>query len=139
MRVVLDTNVLISAIFFSGTPAKILKHWRKGNFTAVISKPIIFEYTRVAEEIGAKFPQIDISHILELFFLNSEIVDTGDLRITACDDPNDNKFIECAIAGRCEIIVSGDKHLLKLATYQGIEILTPRKFADNYLRTKRKS
>ncbi len=139
MRVVLDTNVLISAIFFSGTPSKILKHWRKGNFTAVISKPIIVEYTRVAEEIGAKFPQIDISEILELFILNSEIVDTGDLRITACEDPDDNKFIECAIAGRCEIIVSGDKHLLKLATYQGIEILTPRKFIDNYLKPKRKS
>ena len=90
MRAVLDTNVLISAIFFSGIPAKILKHWRKGNFTAVISKPIIVEYTRVAEEIGAKFPQIDISHILELFILNSEIVDIGDLRITACADPNDN-------------------------------------------------
>jgi len=139
VRVVFDTNVLMSAIFFSGTPSNILKHWRKGDFTAVISNPIIDEYTRVAEEIGEKFPQIDISEILELFILNSEIVDTGDLKITACEDPDDNKFIECAIAGRCEIIVSGDKHLLKLATYQGIEILTPRKFIDNYLKPKRKS
>ena len=139
MKVVLDTNVLISAIFFSGTPSKILTYWRKGNFTAVISKPIIVEYTRVAEEIGVKFPQVDISEILELFILNSEIVDTGDLRITACEDPDDNKFIECALAGRCEIIVSGDKHLLKLATYQGVEILAPRKFIDNHLKQKRKS
>ena len=96
MRVVFDTNVLMSAIFFSGTQSKILKHWRKGDFTAVISKPIIVEYTRVAEEIGEKFPQINISEILELLILNSEIVDTGDLKITACEDPDDNKFIECA-------------------------------------------
>ncbi len=136
MRVVLDTNVLISAIFFSGTPSKILTHWRIGNFTAVISEPIIVEYTRVAEEISAKFPQVNISEILELFILNSEIVDTGDLRITACEDPDDNKFIECAVAGSCGIIVSGDKHLLKLGTYQGIEILMPRKFVDNYLESK---
>jgi len=126
VRVVLDTNVLISGIFFSGLPFKILTHWRKGNFTAVISEPIILEYTRVVEEISAKFPQIDIHEILELFILNSEIVDIGDLKITECEDPDDNKFLECAIAGNCDIIVSGDKHLLKLRAYQGIEILKPR-------------
>ena len=54
----------------------------------VISKPIIDEYTRVAEEIAAKFPQLNIAPILDLFILNSEIVDTGDLRITACEDPD---------------------------------------------------
>ena len=136
MRVVLNTNVLISAIFFSGTPSRILTQWKKGYLTTVISKPIIDEYTRVAEEIAAKFPQLNIAPILDLFILNSEIVDTGDLRITACEDPDDNKFIECAIAGKCQIIVSGDKQLLKLKTYQGIEILTPKKFVDNYLEEK---
>jgi len=132
--VVLDTNVLISGIFFSGPPSKILTHWRKGNFTAVISEPIILEYTRVAEEISKKFPEVDIFEILELFILNSEIVDTGGLKITDCEDPDDNKFLECAVAGNCDFIVSGDKHLLKLSAYQGIEIVAPRKFLDNYLK-----
>ncbi len=138
MRVVLDTNVLISAIFFTGTPSKILDHWRRGNFTAVVSEPIILEYTRVAEEISTKFPQIDISKILELFILNAEIIDTGALKIRASKDPEDDKFIECAVAGECEIIVSGDKHLLNLVTYQGIEILTPREFVDRHLESNNK-
>ncbi|WP_461833924.1 putative toxin-antitoxin system toxin component, PIN family [Desulfothermus sp.] len=134
MRVVLDTNVLISGIFFSGSPSKILTYWRKGNFTTVISEPIIFEYIRVAEEISKKFPRVDISDILELFIINSEIVDTGNLKITACEDLDDNKFLEWAIAGKCDLIVSGDKHLLKLNPYEDIEILKPREFLDNYLK-----
>jgi len=134
VRVVLDTNVLISGIFFSGSPSKILTHWRKGNFTTVISEPIIFEYTRVAEEISKKFPEVDISEILELFIMNSEIIDTNNLEITACEDPDDNQFLECAIAGKCDLIVSGDKHLLKLNPYREVEILKPREFLDNYLK-----
>ncbi len=98
-----------------------------------MSKPIIEEYIRVAKEIGIKFPQIDISKIIELFILNSEIIDTTNFKITVCDDPDDDKFIECAIAGKGKIIVSGDKHLLKLGKYQDIKILTPRKFVEHYL------
>ena len=136
MRVVLDTNVLISGIFFSGPPAEILSHWRKGNFTAVISEPIVLEYTRVAEEIGHKFPQIEITEILGLFILNSEIVDPGGLEIRECEDPADNRFLECAIAGGCEVIVSGDKHLLKMSEYRGVKILKPRDFLDKHLNSK---
>ena len=77
MKVVIDTIVLISGIFFSGPPSRILSYWKEGNFTAVISESIISEYTRVAEEISKEFPEIDISEILKLFILNSEIVDTG--------------------------------------------------------------
>ena len=53
--------------------------------------------------------------------------------ITACEDPDDNKFIECAIAGDTNIIVSGDKHLLRISGYQGISVLKPREFADRYI------
>ncbi|MBW1976134.1 MAG: putative toxin-antitoxin system toxin component, PIN family [Deltaproteobacteria bacterium] len=133
MKVVLDTNVLISGIFFSGLPSKILSHWRKGTFTTVVSQPIISEYTKVAEEISKKYPQINIYEILELFILNSEVVDTGNLKITVCEDPDDNKFLECAIAGNCDMIISGDKHLLKLHEYRGVKILKPKEFVDNYL------
>jgi uncharacterized protein len=50
-----------------------------------------------------------------------------------CEDPDDDKFIECAIASKTEIIVSGDKHLLKVTGYQGINVLKPREFVDFYL------
>ncbi len=133
MRAVLDTNVLISAIFFPGPTSKILVHWRHGDFATVLSEPIIEEYKRVGEIIGSAFPQIDVSKILNLFIMNSEIVDTRKVTITACEDPDDNKFLECAVAGNCEIIVSGDKHLLHLDGYQEIRIVSPGKFVSNYL------
>ena len=136
MRVVLDTNVLISGIFFSGPPAKILSHWRKGDFIAVISEPIILEYTRVAEKISQEFPQVEIAEILRLFILNSEIVDTGGLEIRECEGLADNKFLECAVAVGCEVIVSGDKHLLKMSEYRGVKILKPGDLLDKYLGSK---
>ena len=63
------------------------------------------EYTRVAEEISQKFPQIEITEILGLFILNSEIVDPGGLEIRKCEDLADNKFLECAIAGGKEELI----------------------------------
>jgi len=133
VRVVIDTNVLISGIFFSGLPAKILDHWKKRAFLSVISEPIIIEYVRVAEEISRKFPLIKIAEILDLFILNSEIVDTNGIEIKECEDPDDDKFLECAIAGGCQIIVSGDKYLLNIAKYQEVKILKPRNFLDQYV------
>jgi len=50
-----------------------------------------------------------------------------------CDDPDDDKFLACAIAGKCNVIVSGDKHVLKVSGYRGIEVVRPRKFVDEYL------
>ena len=94
------------------------------------------EYTRVAEEISQKFPQIEITEILGLFILNSEIIDPGGLEIRECEDLADNKFLECAIAGGCEVIVSGDKHLLKMSEFHGVKILKPRDFLDKYLNSK---
>jgi len=63
-----------------------------------------------------------------LFILNSEIVDPGGLEIRECEDLADSKFLECAIAGGCEVIVSGDKHLLKMSEYRGVKILNPEIF-----------
>ena len=61
------------------------------------------------------------------------ILDTKGVNISICEDPDDDKFIECAFTGKCDIIVSGDKHLLTLVGYQGIKILRPREFVEQYL------
>ena len=60
-------------------------------------------------------------------------IDTQGLNISVCEDPDDDKFIECAIAGQCNIIVSGDKHLLKIDGYKGVTVLKPRDFMEKYL------
>jgi len=71
--------------------------------------------------------------IIELVTIHGQFIDTRGFDIPVCEDPDDNKFIECAVAGNCKIIVSGDKHLLNLAGYHGIIILPPRKFVEKYL------
>ena len=133
MRVILDTNVFISGIFFSGPPSQILKAWSNNKFQLVLSHPILDEYQRVLEELSSKFPSIDISQVIDLVTIHGLFVETRGVSIAVCDDPDDDKFIECAVAGNCEIIISGDKHLLNLSEYRGIAILTPRDFVDRHL------
>ena len=133
MRVVLDTNVFISGIFFSGPPSQILKAWADQKFNLVLSQQILDEYQRVSEDLSSKFPSIDIAPIIELITIHGLFIDTHGYTLSVCEDPDDNKFIECAVAGNCEIIVSGDKHLLKLSEFRGIAFLNPRDFVDKYL------
>lgn len=134
MRIVLDTNVFVSGIFFGGPPSQILKAWQKKSLQIVLSKEILVEYQRVADELSFKYPQIDIMPIIELITIHGQFIDTEGLDISICEDPDDDKFIECAVAGKCDIIVSGDRHLLKLVRHKGVRILKPRDFVDQYLR-----
>ena len=133
MKVILDTNVLISGIFFTGPPFEILDAWKHSQLQIVLTKEILEEYKRVAESLSEKFPTIYILPIIELLTIHSHFIDAEDISLSVCDDPDDDKFIECAVASNTKIIVSGDKHLLKITGYQGITVLKPREFVDNYL------
>jgi len=134
MKIVLDTNVFISGIFFHGPPAQILDAWKKSKIQIVLSKEIIDEYQRVAKALAEKFPEIDISSIIDLIAIHAEIFETEGIEVFACEDPDDNKFIECAIASKTKLIVSGDKHLLKISGYREIVVHNPRNFVDLYLK-----
>ncbi len=133
MKIVLDTNVLISGIFFGGPPAQILQAWRDTTLKIILSEEILVEYRRVAKELSSKFPAVDIEKIIELITIYGEFFEINNISVSVCDDPDDNKFLECAIASNCKIIVSGDKHLLDVTGYQGISVLKPRDFIDNHL------
>jgi predicted nucleic acid-binding protein len=74
--------------------------------------------------------------MLELLTVEAEFTFPFDLPKTVCADPDDDEFIECAIAGKAEAIISGDKHLLKVSSYHGIEVITPRKFVDKFIGNK---
>ena len=137
MKVVLDTNVLISGIFFSGPPYKILKAWQLGKIEIIVSEEILAEYQRVAEELSNQFPAIDVDPILELLTIHAEVISTQGFQVTICEDPADNKFINCALASKSRVIVSGDKHLLKISGYEEIEVLKPREFLDKHLSKKK--
>lgn len=134
MRIVLDTNVFISAVFFGGPPSEILTSWKQSKTRIIFSKEILAEYQRVGKELSVKYPSVSIEPIIEFFTIFGEFVGTKGIKETICEDPDDNKFIECAIASRCKLIVSGDKHLLNLSGYKRIEVLKPREFVDAYLK-----
>lgn len=133
MRVILDTNVFISGVFFGGPPHRILEAWRDGKLQLVISQEILNEYQRVAEILSSQFPAVDLWPVVQLVALEAEVYPHYGLLERVSDDPDDDKFISCAIIGRCPVIVSGDKHLLKVSDYKGISILKPREFVEAYL------
>ncbi|MFC1580997.1 putative toxin-antitoxin system toxin component, PIN family [Thermodesulfobacteriota bacterium] len=137
MRIVLDTNVFISGIFFSGSRYQILKAWQDGKAQLVISREILDEYQRVAEVLSEQFPGIDFESILYLITSKSDLIVPQELSKKICDDPDDDKFLACAIAGKVKIIVSGDKHLLKVSGYSGVEVVRPRRFLDDYVKIAR--
>ena len=134
MKIILDTDVFISGIFFSGPPSQILKAWQNSRLQIVLSQEILNEYQRVAESLVTKFPTIDILPIIELMTIHGQLINVEDFDVSVCDDPDDNKFMECAIASNSKIIISGDKHLIKVSGYQGIKVLRPREFVDSYLK-----
>lgn len=131
MRVVLDTNVIMSAIFFGGIPGKILDAQKSQKLTLVISPEILSEYQEVAARLANQF-HVEYEPILEWITVNSELVAHSALKTQVSMDPDDDKFIACALASGAKIICSGDKHLLNENGYQGIEILKPRGFIEKY-------
>jgi putative PIN family toxin of toxin-antitoxin system len=132
MKVVLDTNVVISGIFFSGPPARIMKAWAEGRLRLAVSIEIFEEYRRVARELQADFPEVDIDPILELVLVGAEISAPRPLPERVCSDPADDKFLACALASGSKVVVSGDKALLRVSGYRGIEVLVPRRFLERH-------
>jgi putative PIN family toxin of toxin-antitoxin system len=110
-----------------------LQAWKQKKIQFVISPEIYAEYTRVAEVISTKYPGIEISEILNLIAIHSEIVQSFVLSEPVCEDPDDDKFIACAISNDVGYIVSGDKHLLKISGYHGIRVIKPQEFCTEFL------
>jgi putative PIN family toxin of toxin-antitoxin system len=134
MRIIVDTNVLASGLFFSGIPLQILRGVKRKKYTPVISSDIANEYKRTVQKLSVHFPKIDADEQLQLFITASEICEPKPLPRPVCKDLDDDKFIACAISSNTKIIVSGDKHLLDVSGYRGIEVLKPKQFADKYLK-----
>ena len=128
IKAVLDTNVLISGVFWKGPPFEILGAWQKRRFTLVLSPAILEEYRRVLHEMMKKRPLGVLSSILEVIELHSEMINPGRFPEHVCSDPDDDKFLEAAFASDADYVVTGDAALLKLKNYQGTQIVTPPQF-----------
>lgn len=132
MKIVLDTNVFVSGIFWKGTPSDILSLWQQQKITLCITPDILNEYTRVGQILAKKHPSVDIEPFLELVAIYGKMFPNVSLPAPVSRDPDDDKFIACAISANAKIIVSGDKDLLDLGTSSKIDIITPRKFLEKF-------
>ena len=133
MRVVVDTNVLISAVFFGGKPGQILDAWQKKKIELVISTKILAEYVDVLHRIAVKYPKVDISQIITLITSFGLIIEARNLEEPVCEDPDDDKFIAAALESSSRVIITGDSHLLDVSGYSGIEMIQPAVFIKKYL------
>jgi putative PIN family toxin of toxin-antitoxin system len=128
MRIVLDTNLLISGIFWGGTPHEILKLWFENKFEVWATEDIISEYFRIIEKIAKGNTQV----IREWKLLLAETLKIckTDLKLTICRDPKDNMFLECAASISAKYLVSGDDDLLVLKTIGNTSILRAAEFLE---------
>ena len=133
MRIVVDTNVLISGAFFSGVPSKIIDACVGGNFKLVLTTEIIEEYRRVGEVFTKKRPNVDFERFLGILISKAVFVEPAHVDPDICRDSDDVKFLECALASNSKYLVSGDKDLLVIKDFSGVTIYTPREFVDEFL------
>jgi putative PIN family toxin of toxin-antitoxin system len=135
MRVVLDTNILVSALIRpQGRVGAVLKHLRHGTYTLLYAQPLLEELVDVLNRprIRDKYSvtEEDVKAFLALLLLRGEVVHP-EWHITVCRDSKDNKFLDVAVAGQADVLVSGDKDLLVLHPFQDIPILSPAEFLQN--------
>ncbi len=133
IRAVLDTNVVVSGILsHKGSPGRILRAWFEDRFHLVTSMAILEELERVL-----RYPKISRRHgwsqaqVLEFVedVKSLAILVPGDMRLkVVAEDASDDRYLECAVEGEAGYVVSGDRHLVALAQYEGVEILSPSAF-----------
>ncbi|HEX5478830.1 MAG TPA: putative toxin-antitoxin system toxin component, PIN family [Dehalococcoidia bacterium] len=133
MRAVIDTNVVVSGLIReSSTPGRVLAAWMERRFTIVTSEPLLEElervlgYSRIFKHLGWD-DERRVAYISRLR-QRAEIVRPVRRLTVVSDDPDDDRVIEAAVAGRADYIVSGDAHLLTVQRFEAVQIVTPAAF-----------
>ena len=132
MRIVLDTNVFVSGVFFTGPPYRIVRAWQEGRLQIVYSAAIREEYEQVLEELGRRFSHSNAVPLLRFLDAYGELVKPTRQCEVVCRDPDDEKFIACYLDADADWIVSGDRDLLELE-HCAVRVLSPRAFLDRFL------
>jgi uncharacterized protein len=104
MRIVVDTNVFVSGVFFTGPPYTILDAWRRSTVQITVSPDILDEYRRVGAELAEQFSPVNLQPTLDLLAAAAIAVRSRPLPEQVCRDPDDDKFLACAIAGKAKYI-----------------------------------
>jgi putative PIN family toxin of toxin-antitoxin system len=128
-RVVLDTNIVISSVL-GGALVLVLEKWNEQKFTVVVTTDVVSEYFEVLNRPKFRLKQETIDKITQYIYQFSEFVVPEEKIRFIEDDPKDDKFLEAAVTGKVDFIVSGDNHLLALQEFRAIPIITGREFLD---------
>ena len=132
MKIVVDTNVFISGVFFGGAPKRVIQAVQRQLVEAAATPEIMHEYSDIISEMVERgqghFDVTGANH-----FLSSLDVTLPKTKVQVCRDPDDDKFIGCAIDAHAIYIVSGDKDLLTIGAYEGVEMVTAAEFCRRYL------
>jgi uncharacterized protein len=125
VKVVFDTNVAASASFWRGKPFDCLAAWARGECQAFVSPQILAEYGETIEAMETRYPGRHRVGWVESLTASADLVFPTERARGACPDPDDEMFLECALAAEAEFIVSGDqRHLLALREFHGIRVLS---------------
>lgn len=133
MRAVLDTNVVMSAIFFGGDPRSIVRAALSHRIELVATRAVMNEYREMAARLQNTYPGVSYRRPLAILESALKMVRPVTLSGRVCRDPDDDAIVSCALGGRAKIICSGDEDLLALNGYRGLEIMKPREFKNRYL------
>jgi len=129
LRVVLDTNVLVSALLFKGKLSKIVDLWERGRIIPLISRETFDEFKKVIAYPKFSLTASEIRTIIEENILPFfEVVEANEAIKDACKDRDDDKFLSCAVSARAAYLVTGDTDLLVMKNFKGVKIITPRDF-----------
>ncbi len=131
IRVVIDTNVLVSSLW-GGKPRRVIDLWDQGDILVVASEQVLNEYLSVLARFDLTEEDIDDITILFSNPSKTSIVQPKARIHVIKKDPADNKFLECAVEGEADFIVSGDKHLLELARYKSVRLVSPSEFLSSF-------
>lgn len=127
IKVVVDTNVFLSAIFWKGNPEKVVKKCVRKEVMGITSPAILEELeTKLRRKFA--YPEEQTERYIELVITDFEVVMPKQKLSVVKDDPTDNKVIEAAVAANADYIVSGDRHLLGIGDYKGVKIVSPKEF-----------
>ena len=136
LRAVLDANVVVSALVRpEGPPGRILDRVARGDgLRAVVSPAILDEYRRSLAypklRRYLRLPAAEVSAWVDALALVADIVPGEHVVAVVAADPDDDKYLSAALEGRATFVVSGDRHLLEVGTYEGVRVVTPREFVD---------
>ncbi len=134
-KLVLDSNVFISAVVFGGKPREILELAVKGRIEVAISDDILEEIKRVLGGKRFQYPKRIVRALMREIEDVAELVEPKKKIEAVLEDPEDNRVLECAVESGASVIVSGDSHLLTLQSFRRIKIMSP----DEFLRGHRKN